>query len=108
MNPMPGPDLVMLWINPSDSDYFDLNNRTSSADVFRDDFVAFDAATLAIFSNLSGIRFDNILISNTAGGVGLRTSAVPEPAGAGVMLMILVAGLSACRRLRVAKPAAVR
>jgi hypothetical protein len=64
---------------PGITDYFDIATRTTSADVFRDDFVAFHAATLTIYGNQPGIRFDNVVISNMASGVGLRSMAVPEP-----------------------------
>jgi hypothetical protein len=79
MNPTMGPDLVMLRVIPGITDYFDIATRTTSADVFRDDFVAFHAATLTIYGNQPGIRFDNVVISNMASGVGLRSMAVPEP-----------------------------
>lgn len=100
MNPAPGPDLVMLWVNPTASDYFDVTDRTSSADVFRDDFVAFHAATLTIYGNQPGIRFDNIVISNMPSGVGLQSTAVPEPAGMGVLAMMVSAGSTVFRRRR--------
>jgi hypothetical protein len=85
-NPAPGPDLVMLWVNPGATDYFNVATRTSSADVFRDDSVAFHASTLTIYTDQPGYRFDNIVISNMAGGVGLLGSAVPEPRGMGVIV----------------------
>lgn len=103
MNPDPGPDLMMLWINPTATDYFDVVTRTSSADAYRDGFVAFHAFNLDIFGNLPGVRFDNILISNTAAGVGLM-SAIPEPAGFSAFLAVLAAaGSSFSRKNRVGR-----
>jgi hypothetical protein len=91
MNPGVDPDLTMLWINPDPLDYFNNVSFATSADAWHDAFVAFHAANLTIFGNLSDIRFDNVVISNTAAGVGLNSSAVPEPQVSGMFAAVLIA-----------------
>lgn len=87
---------------PDGSDFFNLVTRETSANVVQPDFVAFHAATLTIAPGGTGVRFDNIVISNTVEGVGLRTappviSEVPEPATLPLLGLGLAIWAGACR-----------
>ncbi len=85
-------DLFMLWINPDGSDYFDVATNAHTADVFELNHAAFHSHHVGIWASLPGVGFDNLVISNSPGGVGLGSSAIPEPAGM-LPLALLVPGV---------------
>jgi hypothetical protein len=72
-------DLLMLWINPDGSDYYDIATSAHSADVHRIDFDPFHSRHVSFKVSLPNVAFDNLVISNSPGGVGLGSSAIPEP-----------------------------
>ncbi len=73
--PGPAPDLLMLWVNPTPTDYFDPTTLAHSADVFRTELVSPSAQFINIFTGIPGISFDNLAISDNPAGVGLRNTA---------------------------------
>jgi hypothetical protein len=95
------PDHLSLWVNPDASDFYNTVTGIGTADVFDLDFVAFHAATATFFTNTApGYRFDNLVISNDAEGVGLnRSPVVPEPSAL-ALAAIGFAGLGVRARRR--------
>ena len=91
-------DTLLLWVNPTAADYLDINTGENSADVSRLDFVSLHAGYVSIYGNLPGTAFDNLVISNSPGGVGLGSVAVPEPSAIGVLFAATIAGAGWRRR----------
>lgn len=85
-------DRLMLWINPDGDDYFDIATSAHSADIFRFDFAPYHSHQVTMAASTPGARFDNLVISNSPGGVGLGSAAVPEPANAAIAAVGLAAG----------------
>ncbi|MCB9844699.1 MAG: hypothetical protein H6811_01755 [Phycisphaeraceae bacterium] len=92
--PGPDPDQLMLWVNPDGADFFNTVTGATSADAVSLELVAFHASNFNMFSGIAGTRFDDLVISNDASGVGLN---VPAPASAGAVVW---AGFLAGRRRR--------
>ncbi len=81
-------DTLYLWVNPDGADFLDPLTGANSADVTSPDFVAFPAGHVNLYTNVRGAGFDNLVISNSPGGVGLSSFAVPEPASLPVLLFL--------------------
>jgi hypothetical protein len=81
--PGPATDRLLLWVNPDSSDFFNVVTGANSADAVSNELVAFGAFSLSLYAGTPGFKFDNLVISNTADGVGL---AVPEPGSMQLLL----------------------
>lgn len=97
-----GPDELLLWINPDGSDFVDVNTGQNSADALRLDFFVFHAQYVNLYGTRLGTAFDNVVISDAPDGVGLGSSAVPEPAGGLAAIVALATG--GFTRLRRSRP----
>jgi len=61
----PVPVAQLLWINPDASDFYDPVTGNSSADFVAHDVEFFHSATITVYSNLAGVKFDNLVLSDT-------------------------------------------
>lgn len=93
-----GPNLLTLWVNPDAADFYNPVTSVNSADASFTNPGIGHPNTLYLDTSRPGFTIDNLVLSDTAEGVGL--ASVPEPGGFLIWSIATVAlsGLSVTRR----------
>jgi hypothetical protein len=73
-----GTDLLSLWIDPGAADFYTPGGGTNSADAIKIQPGTGHANVVYLDTSRPGYIFDNLVLSDTAEGVGLNQQAVPE------------------------------
>ena len=95
-----GTDLLSIWINPDAADFYTPGGGTNSADAIKIQPGTGHANVVYLDTSRPGYIFDNLVLSDTAEGVGLNQQVVPEPGSFLIwsILAVVLSGLVLARR----------